>query len=109
MEHGPQGAYINCAWGPWNRDHMRSRKGGHAMLSIYQAHAVSESLLREVAQTRWMVDPILFCHAFCAVLVLVVVTVAYFLLAWRGRHSKRQVRMRPSGRAVIRSRPRLAS
>jgi hypothetical protein len=79
------------------------------MLSIYQASAVSESLLREVAQTRWMVDPILFCQAFCPLLVLVVVTVAYLLLASRGRHSTRQVRRRSSSRAVIRSRPRLAS
>jgi len=79
------------------------------MLSIYQVHAVSESLLREVAQTRWMVDPILFCHAFCALLVLVVVTVAYLLLAWHGRQSKPQVRRRAGSRAVIHSRPKLAS
>ena len=49
------------------------------MLSIYQGYAVSESLLEEVARTQWMVDPVLLCCSVCALVALVVCTVAYLL------------------------------
>ncbi len=49
------------------------------MLSIYRSHAVSESLLGEVARTEWLVDPVLFCYGVFGFAVLFVCTVGYFV------------------------------
>jgi len=84
---------------------MPSRKGGHAVLSIYQGHAVSESLLREVARTKWIVDPVLFCWGISALVALVVCTVAYLVLARRGRRTERPIRRRRGRRSDMLSRP----
>ena len=75
------------------------------MLSIYQGHAVSESLLREVARTGWIVDPVLFCWGISFLVALVVCTVAYFVLARRGRRIERPVRRRLRSRSAMLSRP----
>lgn len=64
------------------------------MLSIYQGYAVSESLLEEVARTQWMVDPVLLCYSVCALVALVVCTVAYLLVGRHGPWTEPEVRRR---------------
>jgi hypothetical protein len=74
------------------------------MLWIYQGHAVSEVLLQE-AGTKWTVDPVLFYYGIHVLLALFVCTVAYLVLAWHGRPTKRPIRRRSHNRAMMLSRP----
>ncbi len=74
------------------------------MLSIYQGHAVSESLLREVARTTLIVDPVLFCYGIYVLVAFVVLTIAYIVLARRGRRTERPIRRRLRGRSAMLSR-----
>ncbi len=64
------------------------------MLSIYRSHAVSESLLGEVARTEWLVDPVLFCYGVFGFAVLFVCTVGYFVLGGSWRRTERPARAR---------------
>jgi hypothetical protein len=74
------------------------------MLTIYQGYAVSDRLLEEVARTQWAVDPVLFCYSVCAILTLLVCTIAYLVV---GRHAQSgQHRIRRSARRHAAMHPR---
>lgn len=74
------------------------------MLWIYQGHAVSEALLHEIARTKLMVDPVLFCYSVYVLVALLVFTAAYLVHTWRRRRTKRVVRTRFHVRAAMFSR-----
>lgn len=79
------------------------------MLSIYQGYAVSQSLLEEAARTEWLVGPVLLCYSLCAVVALVVCTVAYLLVGRRGPWTEREVPRRARRHAAMHPRVYRAS